>query len=159
METRTRYERVKEFTEKSLGHQLPSKPRKMTRDEVFFVTRMILEEVKELLLTVAEKDEDTSEMLMDIMIRARDPKPKEFNDDDDIITEQVDAFVDIDYYGNNACAKVGMDVDQVFDLVHGANMNKLFPDGTFHKDEHGKIIKPPNWTEADVKSLVQSWSK
>lgn len=154
---KTRYERVREFTEKSLNEKLPTQPRKMTRKEVKFVTRMILEELQELLLTVAKPDEDLVVFMESILHQARGPKPKKFETDADIIAEQVDAFVDIDYYGNNACAKVGMNTDEIFDVVHQANMSKLFPDGTFHRDEFGKIIKPPNWQEPDLISVVNKW--
>tara|TARA_R110001632_G_scaffold94050_1_gene199737 strand:- start:93 stop:566 length:474 start_codon:yes stop_codon:yes gene_type:complete len=153
----SRYKRVKEFTEKSLNKKLPEKPQKMTRGEVHFVTRMILEELQELLLTVANPEEDLRETLIDICHQTRAPNPKEFNNDVDVISEQVDAFVDIDYYGMNACAKSGMDADEVYNLVHDANMAKRFEDGEFHKNEHGKIIKPPNWQEPNVKEVVRKW--
>lgn len=153
---KTRYEKVKEFTEKS-GIPIPEVPRKMNRTEVSFITRMILEELQELLLTVANPEENTKDMLIELVNLSRLPTNKVLESDIDIIAEQVDAFVDIDYYSNNAASKVGMNTDAVFDLVHEANMSKLFPDGTFHKDESGKIIKPPNWKEPDVKLLVESW--
>jgi hypothetical protein len=50
-------------------------------------------------------------------------------------------------------------VDKVFNLVHEANMNKKFPDGTFHKNDEGKIIKPPNWVEPNVVEEVAEWIK
>lgn len=159
----TRSEMVKEFTEQSMGKDLPTHPRVMTRAEIDFIVRMNLEELQELLATVANDGESTLDMLIDTARRSRLPKAKNFKNEDGtpnttkIIAEQVDAFVDIDYYNNNAAAKVGTDPDQIFKMVHGANMAKKFPDGTFHKDEHGKVIKPPDWHEAPIEEVVEEW--
>jgi len=154
----TRSENVKIFTEQSKGVALPNHPRKMSRDEVLFLVKMVSEELQELLLTVTDKNENVKELLMDIVAKSNSPTyTNEGKDDLELMAEQVDAFVDIDYYNCNAAAKVGFNVDDVFNLVHQANMNKKFDDGTFHKNNEGKVIKPPNWVEPDVKAVVSKW--
>lgn len=165
----TRSEQVKKFTEESLNKELPNHPRVMTRDEVLFVARMNLEELLELLSTVltVESDEfgnskvieNPKDLLRDLIEKAREPVSScnPIRTNVEIMAEQVDAFVDIDYYNCNAAAKVGFNVDKVFNLVHQANMNKKFSDGTFHKDSSGKIIKPPGWVEPNVAEEVSKW--
>ena len=154
----TRSENVKIFTEESKGVELPNHPRKMTRDEVLFLVKMVSEELQELLLTVTNEGENVKELLSDIVCKSNSPTYNNLGKSDlELMAEQVDAFVDIDYYNCNAAAKVGFNVDDVFDLVHQANMSKKFEDGTFHKNQEGKVIKPPNWTEPDVKAVVSRW--
>jgi predicted HAD superfamily Cof-like phosphohydrolase len=153
----TRSEKVKIFTEESLGEQLPTHPRRMTRKEVLFVVKMNCEELQELLATVTEEGECTRELLTNIVKHSQLPTVKQLTTDEDYIKEQVDAFVDIDYYNCNAAAKVGFNVDQIFDVVHEANMAKKFDDMTFHRNESGKVIKPPNWKEPDLDSIINNW--
>ena len=154
----TRSEHVKIFTEQSKGVELPNHPRKMSRDEVLFLTKMVTEELQELLVTVTYENEDVKELLVDIVTKSTSPTYNNKGKNDlELMAEQVDAFVDIDYYNCNAAAKVGFNVDDVFNLVHQANMNKKFEDGTFHKNSEGKVIKPPSWTEPDVKEVISKW--
>lgn len=40
------------------------------------------------------------------------------------------------------------------DAVLGANDNKEWPDGTFHHNENGKIIKPEGWVEPDLSPFI-----
>ena len=135
----------------------------MTREEVLFVVKMNVEELMELLITVAPDEpfpaEDTRSILLDIVKSARLPGKGKPKTEEEVIADQVDALVDIDYYNCNAACKAGMNVDDVFDVVHEkGNMSKKFPDGTFHRNEEGKVIKPPDWKEPDVLSVVQGWS-
>ncbi len=154
----TRSENVKIFTEQSAGVELPSHPIKMTRAQVLFLVKMVSEELQELLLTVTEENENVKELLLDIVTKSNSPTYNNKGKSDlELIAEQVDAFVDIDYYNCNAAAKAGFNVDDVFNLVHQANMNKKFNDNTFHRNSEGKVIKPPNWSEPDVKEVVSSW--
>ena len=150
----TRSEKVKIFTEESMGVTLPTHPRKMTREEVAFVVKMNCEELMELLLTV---DDDPKEALKAIVEKANLPGRPRPQTDTEIIAEQVDAFVDIDYYNCNASCKAGFNPDAIFDVVHQANMSKKFEDGTFHKNEIGKVIKPPTWKEPNITGIVEGW--
>lgn len=154
----TRSENVKIFTEESKGEALPNHPRKMTRAEVLFSVKMVVEELQELLVTINNEGENVKELLIDIVAKSNSPTfYNKGKSDLELIAEQVDAFVDIDYYNCNAAAKAGFNVDDVFNLVHQANMSKKFDDGTFHKNEEGKVIKPQGWVEPDVKAVVSNW--
>lgn len=155
----TRSSRIHEFTSQSKGN-LPTHPRPMTRDEVFFLVKMNCEELMELLATVLDDGEDVKAEFVQL-VQARAEPPPDYTikgkDAARIMEEQVDALVDIDYYNGNAAAKVAFNMDDVFDVVHQANMNKRFPDGTFHKNDEGKIVKPPGWREGDVAAVVARW--
>jgi predicted HAD superfamily Cof-like phosphohydrolase len=158
----TRSENVKIFTEESKNISLPNQPRKMTRAEVLFSVKMVVEELQELLITVTHNHEDSKELLIDIVNNSRYPENGNYvhfsnKTDLELMAEQVDAFVDIDYYNCNAAAKVGFNIDDVFNIVHKANMNKKFEDGTFHENSEGKIIKPEGWVEPDVTAVVSGW--
>mgnify|MGYP002783899097 FL=1 len=157
----TRSQRIRQFTEQSLAVALPTHPRLMTRSEALFAAKMVSEELMELLSTVALKDESPKSLLMQLI--ADEAKPPAYTNEGKsearLIEEQVDALVDIDYYCGNAAAKVGLDMDQVFDVVHQANMAKRFDDGQFHRNEEGKIVKPPGWQEGDVGAVVERWLK
>ena len=116
----------------------------------------------ELMVTVLDDSEDVKTHFLQLVQDRALPPPNYSiagKDEARIIEEQVDALVDIDYYNGNAAAKVAHNMDAVFDVVHNANMAKRFPDGTFHKNQEGKIIKPPGWKEGDVAAVVSAWIK
>lgn len=146
--------KVKVFTEESLGKQLPDKPRAMTYDEVKFLIRMAISEYVELAQTVTTNANDA--MLMVASAVNTDLKPHYIppTNNVELIAHQSDAVVDANYYALNAFAKVGVNLSKIFDVVHGANMAKKFPDGTFHRREDGKVIKPPAWKEPDVNGEI-----
>jgi hypothetical protein len=119
---------------------------------------MNAEELMELLTTVLEPNEDVKELLLDIVTKSNLPVPFDTSlPENEVIAAQVDAFVDVDYYNCNAAAKAGMNVDDIFNVVHEANMNKRFPDGKFHRNSINKVVKPPNWQEGNVVSVVHDW--
>jgi len=76
------------------------------------------------------------------------------NNQVDVIEAQMDAIADIMYYLLDFCTKHGYNIDKIMSLVHGANMNKRHADGKFHKRADGKVIKPVDWKEADLKTEV-----
>lgn len=68
----------------------------------------------------------------------------------------MDAIVDCWYYGLDSAAKHGMNLEPVFQLVHGANMSKRNPvTGQFDRREDGKVIKPDGWRPANVRLEVE----
>jgi predicted HAD superfamily Cof-like phosphohydrolase len=48
----------------------------------------------------------------------------------------------------------GADIHGAINEVNRANMDKVWPDGTMHRDENGKIVKPAGWTEPDLAPFV-----
>lgn len=153
-------DKVKQFTEESMGVSVPRYPKVMDREQVIFLTRMCCEEIMEFLCTIKEEGEDVKTLLQSIVDKSNLPTKNQKPDNDiDVIAEQVDFGVDIYYYMLNSFCKHGMNADKIFDLVHDANMNKRFSDGTFHRNEIGKVIKPPDWKEADIKNEIERWVK
>ncbi|HEM6219764.1 TPA: HAD family hydrolase [Streptococcus suis] len=64
------------------------------------------------------------------------------------LQNQVDALLDILYFTYGSFVLMGVDPAPIFDLVHAANMGKVFPDGKAHFDPiTHKILKPDDWEE------------
>lgn len=57
----------------------------------------------------------------------------------------ADALADITVVTEGSAITLGVDLDRVFDIVHGTNMSKVMPDGTLNRDEFGKVLKPEGW--------------
>ena len=61
---------------------------------------------------------------------------------------QVDALIDMLYFTYGSFVLMGVDPERIFDIVHQANMGKIFPDGKAHFDPvTHKILKPDDWEE------------
>lgn len=153
-------EKVREFTSRDGLLTLPETPRVMTRAECDFLGRMICDELQEFARSVCRPDETPKDVVAKWLESSKPLDRVNYENDTEVIAEQVDALVDVYYYSLDACAKVGTNMSQVFDLVHEANMRKKFEDGTFHTlndDPKEKIIKPPGWQEPNVKGLVNDW--
>jgi len=61
------------------------------------------------------------------------------------IHDQADAMVDLIYFALGTLVEMGVRPGRLFDIVHDANMKKLWPDGKVHYAEDGKVIKHPSW--------------
>lgn len=68
----------------------------------------------------------------------------------DTITAQADGYIDAIYFGIGGLVELGIDPGPLWDLVHGANMAKVHPDGTVKRREDGKVIKPDGWVAPDA---------
>jgi hypothetical protein len=65
----------------------------------------------------------------------------------DNLTDQVDALTDALYFLLGSFTKVGVQPEQIFNIVAQANAGKVREDGTVLRDEMGKIKKPEGWHE------------
>ena len=75
---------------------------------------------------------------------------KEVNATDDltILTQQVDALVDLLYFTYGSFVLLGVDPKPILEIVHRASLGKLFPDGKPHYDPvTHKVLKPEQWME------------
>lgn len=62
------------------------------------------------------------------------------------LVDEVDALIDLLYFTYGSFVMMGVDPMPIFDIVHQANMGKLFPDGKPRYHEvTGKVLKPENW--------------
>ena len=61
---------------------------------------------------------------------------------------QVDALIDTLYFTYGSFVLMGVDPERIFEIVHQANMAKIFPDGKAQFDPvTHKILKPEDWEE------------
>ena len=66
----------------------------------------------------------------------------------DSIYEQADAMIDLMYFALGTLVEMGLEADELFDIVQTANMAKLWPDGKPHYNpKDGKVIKPEGWED------------
>ena len=70
--------------------------------------------------------------------------------DKDII-EVADALTDLLYVVYGAGHSWGIDLDKCFAEVQRSNMSKLGEDGKPIYNEHGKVMKGPNYTKPNLK--------
>lgn len=142
--------KVKQFTEESMGIECPKYPQSMNKEEVKFIIRMVFSEMFELAQTVNTTKEESVSFLQSCLDTIDYSRNVKFENDTELKAQQFDSFVDAWYYMLNAAAKKGVNLCRIFDVVHNANMAKKFPDGTFHRRDDGKVIKPENWKEPDI---------
>ncbi|MFI3248693.1 MAG: HAD family hydrolase [Rikenellaceae bacterium] len=75
------------------------------------------------------------------------------------IYEQADAMIDVIYFALGTMVEMGLEADELFDIVQSANMAKLFPDGKPHYNpKDGKVIKPEGWEDPapKIRSYIDS---
>ena len=110
------YMEVREF-HKAFVHPVANTPTLLSKDRAKKRYAWILEEINEFLEATEKQD----------------------------IVEQADAMIDTIYFALGTLVEMGVEPDQLFEIVQHANMSKLFPDGKPHYNEMGKVIKPDNW--------------
>jgi predicted HAD superfamily Cof-like phosphohydrolase len=155
MNTKSNSEAVREFTEGANEKLCPSTPLLMSREQVLFLTRMVISELDELVTTVTATPDERDNLLKEAM-ETRDKCIKfDYSEDEgslERIASQADAMVDAWYYMLNVAGNHGMNLSKLFDVVHEANMAKRDPvTGKFlRRKEDNKIIKPAGWKEPDI---------
>ena len=110
------FEDVKEFHE-AFGVPIACEPVLLTPERAKKRASWITEEVQEFLVATDKAD----------------------------IVEQADAMLDILYFTLGTFVEMGISPEELFTIVHQANMSKLFPDGKAHYNIDGKIQKPEGW--------------
>ncbi len=70
------------------------------------------------------------------------------------IHDQADAMVDLIYFALGTLVEMGVRPGRLFDIVHEANMKKLWADGKVHYAPDGKVMKPPAWSPPEPQ-LIQ----
>lgn len=66
------------------------------------------------------------------------------------VKEQADAYLDVIYFAIGGLVELGIKfTHRLWRLVQGANLAKVWPDGSVRKDENGKVIKPEGWVAPD----------
>lgn len=64
------------------------------------------------------------------------------------IQDQADAMIDTIYLALGTLVEMGVKPEALFNIVHEANMSKLWEDGRpRYRESDGKVIKPPTWKD------------
>ena len=71
------------------------------------------------------------------------------------IHDQADAMVDLIYFALGTLVEMGVRPGQLLDIVHSANMKKLWPDGKVHYGPDGKVIKHPSWSPPEPELMKE----
>lgn len=146
----------------------PKEPTPFMLQEAIFRQGFKLEELIELLHVTADGDNQAFEeacLAMHQVIEQTKEKilkkeatqkvsvqtaSKEVNATDNltILTQQVDALVDLLYFTYGSFVLLGVDPKPILEIVHQANLGKLFPDGKPHYDPvTHKVLKPADWAQ------------
>lgn len=143
------FNRVKDFHALMDGITQES-PKEFDGQTALFRAGFKLEEVAEFLYASADCEEDFQEYihrLHEDLDRAVE-KVRSKGQARVSLQDQVDALLDILYFTYGSFVLMGVDPAPIFDLVHTANMGKVFPDGKAHFDPiTHKILKPGDWEE------------
>ena len=70
------------------------------------------------------------------------------------LLEVADALTDILYVTYGAGHAFGINLDKCFDEVQNSNMSKLDENGKPIFNEHGKVMKGPNYFKPDLSKFV-----
>ena len=70
------------------------------------------------------------------------------------LLEVADALTDILYVTYGAGHAFGIDLDKCFEEVQNSNMSKLDESGKPIYNEHGKVMKGPNYFKPDLSKFV-----
>ena len=70
------------------------------------------------------------------------------------ILEVADALTDILYVTYGAGHAFGINLDKCFEEVQNSNMSKLDDNGKPIYNEHGKVMKGPNYFKPDLKKFI-----
>lgn len=71
-------------------------------------------------------------------------------DPQDLLDDDVDQFV----VTVGSMLSQGADIHGAISEVNRSNMSKVFEDGTMHRDENGKILKPPHYSPPELAPFV-----
>jgi len=78
------------------------------------------------------------------------------------VVDQADAMIDLIYLAIGTMVELGVKPEKLFEIVHNANMSKIWPDGKPHTNpETGKIIKPPTFVRPEplLQAEIESQAK
>ena len=103
------------------------------------------------------KAEFPSEKIQDLRVSLIDEELSELKEaiENKDIKEVADALTDILYVTYGAGHAFGIDLDQCFDEVQRSNMSKLDENGKPIFNEHGKVLKGPNYFKPNLEKFIK----
>ena len=121
----TNFDKVGVFM-KTFGQEVKNKPSLSTDKINYLRINLIKEELEELKLALENKD----------------------------LLEVADALTDLLYVTYGAGHAFGINLDKCFEEVQNSNMSKLDENGKPIYNEHGKVMKGPNYFKPDLSKFV-----
>ena len=144
------FNKVKEF-HKVMDGKTQEVPRAFPPMEAGFRAGFKIEEIVEFLHAATNSDDEKFENLVQQLHQDVDKaaaKVRSKAHEEDALTGQVDAMIDLLYFTYGSLVLAGVDPYEIFNAVHAANMGKIFPDGRPHFDPvTHKVLKPQDWEE------------
>lgn len=137
---------------RTFDNNRPQQPTAFSKEGVGHRVGFKVEELVELLYASSQAGttefEDALEAMHQAIDRARDKMEGKSEVVEDVLVEQVDALTDLLYFTYGSFSLLGVDPQPILEIVHEANMGKIFPDGQphYHPVTH-KVLKPDNWEE------------
>ncbi|MDT2759604.1 HAD family hydrolase [Enterococcus xiangfangensis] len=145
------YQLAREFHE-TFAPRPPKKPTAFSAKQGSFRAGFKVEEIVEFLYGAAAGDEmifnELVEKLHESIDQAQEKVLAKAEAVEDPLITEVDALTDLLYFTYGSFALIGVNPKPIFEIVHRANMGKLFPDGKPHYHPvTNKVMKPEEWYE------------
>lgn len=143
------YQMAREFHE-TFAPAPPEQPKAFSKERGSFRAGFKVEEIVEFLYGAAEGDTAEFNELVKNLHTSIDQAQKKVlakkETVEDPLIAEVDALTDLLYFTYGSFALIGVDPKPIFEIVHRANMGKLFPDGKprYHPITN-KVMKPEDW--------------
>ena len=105
---------------------------------------------------VKDKPGLSSEKINNLRISLINEELQEFKEaiKNNDLKEAIDALTDILYVTYGAGHAFGINLDECFDEVQKSNMSKLGKDGKPIYNEHGKVMKGPDYFKPDLSKFL-----
>ena len=106
---------------------------------------------------VKNKAEFPSKKIQDLRVSLIDEELSELKEaiENKDLKEVADALTDILYVTYGAGHAFGIDLDKCFDEVQRSNMSKLDENGKPIFNEHGKVLKGPNYFKPNLEKYIK----
>ena len=106
---------------------------------------------------VKNKAEFPNEKIQDLRVSLIDEELSELKEaiENKDIKEVADALTDILYVTYGAGHAFGIDLDKCFDEVQRSNMSKLDENRKPIFNEHGKVLKGPNYFKPNLEKFIK----
>ena len=99
-------------------------------------------------------DEKICDLRVDLIAEELDELKEAIYNKDGTLVDVADALTDLLVVVYGAGHAFGIDLNECFKEVHRSNMSKLGEDGKPIYREDGKVLKGPNYSEPDLKEIV-----
>lgn len=149
---------VAEF-QTAFNHPVADKPTALSKERATVRSIWTAEECVELIAASCTNKEDFARFYYQFEEGVKKAFLKSLEDEfpqteEEIIVGQTDAVTDIEYFVNGTAVEMGINLESYVQIVHDANMSKLFTDEEGNKyakyrEEDGKVLKSPEFYQPE----------